>query len=105
MPEDGQFVDMRMDPNRDTDMDLPMVPRTPDYPFGLRICLTHDELAKLGIEDDPDVGDLLHMEIMAEVTSYTNSDGESGPQRRVELQIKMIAHAENESTEFDDEDD
>lgn len=88
---------MERDDDSKLDHELPGLKA--DYPYGLRICLTHEELAKLGIDDDPEVGDMLHFAAMAEVTSYTKGDGEMGAHRRVELQIKLISHMENESTE------
>ena len=96
------FVSMELDDEDKLDRSIVVSPtekKTPDYPWGLRICLCESELKKLGITEDPDVGDLLHFAAMAEVTSYTKSDTGNGPERRIELQITMISNMEDESTE------
>lgn len=100
-----QYVDMELDDDAKLDGGIvtPAGTRVPDYPYALRISLSATELQKLGIDDDPKVGDLLHFAAFAEVTSYSSGDGEGGPHRRVELQIRMISCLENESTEMEGE--
>jgi len=75
-----------------------------DYPYGLCISLSQDELKKLGLEDEEvEVGDMIHLHCMAEVTSVSKSDNQQmGPQCRVELQITHIA-AEDEEEENEQE--
>ena len=80
-------------------------PVVPDYPWGLRISLTEAEMRKLGLDDDPAVGDMLHFAAFAEVKHYSVNDSGDGAQRRVELQITMMSCIEDESTEFEDEDE
>ncbi len=76
----------------------PSIEHTPDVPPGLCIHLTHDDLAKLDLEDDCEIGDLLHCTIMAKVTSISkNSDG-GGNKCRIEMSIIAMA-VEDESTE------
>lgn len=76
----------------------------PDYPYGLSICLTQDELEKLGLDDDVEVGDMLHIHAMAKVTSVSKTDNEAtGPQCRVEAVLAFMAPIEDEDTEGDDE--
>jgi hypothetical protein len=70
----------------------------PDYPWGLRISLTKKELDKLGLSDNPDIGDLIDMRAFAVVTSVSKHDGEQGSECRVELQIQRMA-VENEMDE------
>lgn len=79
---------------------IPSINNQPDYPYGLCISLCHDELEKLSLSEiELNVGDLIHMHCMAEVTSISNNDSKhSGPSRRVELQITHIS-AENEAEE------
>lgn len=98
------YVDLELDDEDKRDFAIPA--ETPDYPWGLRLCLTEAELKKLGCEpgDAPEVGDLLHFAAFAKVTSYSVNDTGSGSQRRVELQIVMMSCIENESAEFPDED-
>jgi hypothetical protein len=69
----------------------------PDVPPGLCICLTESELSKLDLDDDVEVGDMLHMFAMAKVTSVSKHDTGSGPKCRVELSITDM--------EIEDEDD
>ena len=90
----SKLADMELDDesSMDTIMPLPMSEK-PRYPYGLRICLSEDELKKLDL-DLPSVGDVIDLRAFAEVTYV--SDGECG--RRVELQIQKIA-VENEMTE------
>lgn len=60
----------------------------PEYPYGLRISLSGEELAKLGCTDCK-VGEKMQIMAMAEVVSTSenqDADDES-PRKRVELQI------------------
>lgn len=68
----------------------------PTIPYGLCISLTHDELEKLGLDDNCDVGDILHMVCMARAKSV--SKNESGC--RIEMEIFDIEVLENENEEF-----
>ena len=101
-----KFVDMELDDEAKIDGAIPTPdgPKTPDYPYGLRICLTTAELAKLGFDeaDMPEYGDMLHFVAMACVTFANTSHGENGRDRRVELQITHMS-LENESAEFQDD--
>lgn len=73
----------------------------PDYPYGLCICLGEDELQKLGLDENPEIGDMLHLHAMAKVTSVSQSESEGvGKNRRVELQIThMVGENEDEENE------
>lgn len=96
------FVDMRLDAKEQADI---MCPSPPTYPYGLCISLCEDELDKLGLgEDDIDIGDILHMHCLAQVTSKSSVDNVSGQSCRIELQIKFIA-AEDEDEEDDEAED
>lgn len=82
----------------DTVCPIPM-PDTPKYPYGLRICLTHAEIEKLQLDvKDIEIGAVIDLRAFACVTSISASDGEYGPNCRVELQIQKLA-VENEATE------
>ena len=50
----------------------------PDVPYGLCISLTEVELAKLDIDTECDVGDMVHLFCMARVTSVSKTDTGSG---------------------------
>jgi hypothetical protein len=91
----SKFVDLEMDDEEKMDSiyPIPMDPR-PDYPVGLRICLTTPELEKLGLDADCEPGDVIDMRCFAAVTNVNKNDDCS----RVELQIQMIA-VEDEMTE------
>lgn len=65
----------------------PVMPDVPIYPYGLCICLTHDELDKLGLDADCEVGDMIHIMAMAKVTSISKNATSDGENCRVELQI------------------
>jgi hypothetical protein len=85
-----KFADMELSDDDKIDMSSPVL-GTPDYPYGLRICLTETELAKLDLPDDPEVGDYIDLRAFATVTSISMNDGPSGRQCRVELQIEKLA--------------
>jgi hypothetical protein len=72
---------------------------TPRYPWGLRICLTDAEMAKLGMEGEPAQGDILHFSAFAEVTSFSRTNDASGTSRRLEMTITHILSMEDETTE------
>ena len=71
------------------------------YPYGLSISLSNDELDKLDMDTNCQVGDLIHMTSMAKVTSISKSETSGGENCRMELQIIAIGVTENESTEMD----
>lgn len=74
------------------------------YPYGLSICLGHDELEKLGLEADCEPGDLIHMFAMAKVTSVSKNDTGEGPKCRVELQITHLGLEEEDEEDEAEED-
>lgn len=88
----GPLVSMEHDDEAklDAPMPYPMADK-PDYPYGLRICLCDEQIEKLKLETDCDVGDTIEMRIVSRVTSVTKTDGPDGPCCRVELQIEQIA--------------
>jgi len=95
----SKLVDMELDDESQLNAAMPIaMPDKPRYPYGLRICLTHEELAKLGLEADCEIGDVIDLRAFAVVTSVSVNETESGKNCRVELQIEKLA-VENESTE------
>lgn len=91
----------RMSSLRRTDADKVadfMPPAMSDHPPGLCICLTDAELEKLGVNDDVEVGDMLHLRIMVEATSVHKSTNGC----RIEAAI-IAGSVEDETTEGDDE--
>lgn len=106
------FVDMARTPEEKKEMvesySSPASPSVPDYPYGLCLCLTHEEFEKLDIDPSClEVGDVIHLAAFAKVTSMSvnaRSD-ETGEHAdcRVELQIVSLS-MEDESTEEPGED-
>lgn len=83
---------------RERDSYPPAISAMPDVPYGLCISLTEVELEKLDLEDDCEVGDIIHLFAMAKVTSVSKRDTGDGCDCRVELSITDLA-VEDESTE------
>lgn len=102
-----KMVDMRIsdEEKREKMADVMPVDPTagPDYPWGLCIRLSERELDKLGLDGDCEVGDVLDMRCMAEVTSV--SARKSGGERccEVELQITHIDPKEDDDEGEEDE--
>lgn len=65
----------------------PVNPDSYKYPYGLKICLSKEELDKLGIKELPKLG--ANMKVMAtvEVCGVSMSEYEGGEYRSVDLQI------------------
>ncbi len=60
----------------------------PEYPYGLKVTLSDDELSRLGMTNLPPVGQAMMLYARAEVSStsaYESADGQS--RRSVDLQI------------------
>jgi hypothetical protein len=86
-----QMASMELDDDAAMDAPQPIpMANKPSYPYGLCICLTADEVEKLGIDPgDAMVGGIFHFEALAKITSVTLTDSEhaDGPQCRIEAQI------------------
>ena len=88
----------------------PAVSALPDVPYGLRITLTESELEKLGIDiddknDEPSVGDMIHLFCMAKVTCVSSEDTGQGKRQRVELSIVSMAAEDEDDEDEPDADD
>lgn len=71
-----------------------------EYPYGLSICLGNDELEKLGLDNECEVGDMIHLFALAKVTSLSKNDTGDGEKTRIELQITHLGcEDENEENE------
>lgn len=97
----SRLVDMELDDESKLDACCPMPCPKPDYPYGLKISLTHKELEKLGLDADCDVGDMLDIRCFATVTSVSKSEDGDGQRCSVELQIEKMA-VEDEMNESED---
>ena len=86
----GKLVDMELDDAAKTDFCAPMPCPRPDYPYGLRICLSEKELAKLGMKL-PEVGEYVELRAFACVKSVSCDSTDQGETSRTELQIEKLA--------------
>lgn len=95
-----QSMELDDEDKLDTIMPIPMASK-PDYPYGLRICLTEKEFEKLKLDPSAaEVGGMVHLHAMARITSVSSSEGEMGHCCRVELQIENLAiESEDEENE------
>lgn len=94
-----QSMELTDDQSLDTVMPIPMADK-PRYPFGLCLCLTNDELEKLGIDPkEAEVGGMFMMHAMVKVTSVSCNETEGGEQYRVEGQIEQMAVDGDDITE------
>lgn len=78
----------------------PSIGNQPDYPYGLRISLTERELDKLGLEEDPEIGDYIDLRAFACVTSASREQSANGPRRRIELTIERLAIEDEDREEM-----
>lgn len=69
------------------------------YPYGLCISLCQEDLDKLDMEGDMDVGDLIDLRAIGKVTSVNKRDTENGADCRVEIQLTHIAIEDEEDEE------
>jgi len=104
------MVSMEMDDEEKEDFTSPMPCPTPDYPYGLKICLTQDEFKKLNIDpSEAFVGGIVHIHALARITSVSISDdaatsySDGGPRCRVEFQIEdmCLESEDEENQEYD----
>lgn len=95
-----KMVDMRKTPQDTKDSAAMIAPDANIYPYGLCLSLGNEELEKLGLDCDCEVGDMIHLFCLASVTSVSQNATENGENKRVELQIKFMSveseDAENE---------
>lgn len=59
----------------------------PEYPYGLRIELRNDSLAKLGITELPKVGSRMTLTAIVEVCGTSTCESRSGEDLSLDLQI------------------
>lgn len=71
-----------------------------EYPYGLRLSLDEKDLERLGLDAGCDVGDTLHFQAMAVVTSVSKNEYNGQHSCRVEMQVQRMA-IENEDEEID----
>jgi len=63
----------------------------PEYPYGLRICLTGPELDKLGLSlEEAFLGGIIHGHFLGKITSLSQNISEDSDSSRVEIQITAL---------------
>lgn len=99
----GKMIDMADTAEKPETAEV--APMSPRYPWGLCLRLDEKQLAKLDLDADCEVGDMIHLFAMAKVTSVSSSDREGGePSHNIELQITHLA-LEDEDDENEMSDD
>lgn len=88
-----KMVDVGLTEEEQLEYSQPMASAdVPKYPWGLRISLDEKTLEKLGLDEDPEVGDYIDLRAFARVTSASRDQSANGKvSRRVELQIERLA--------------
>lgn len=61
----------------------------PEYPYGLCICLRHEQLTKLGIKDLPAPGQEYHINAVGVVTRASKEAG-GDAETAIDIQITML---------------
>lgn len=87
----SKLVDMELEDEDKLDACCPIPCDKPDYPYGLRICLTHKEIEKLGLDHDCETGDMIDFRAFAVVTSVSLNENNGKHDCRIELQIQKMA--------------
>lgn len=85
---------MELDDEDKIDFCAPItLPCKPDFPYGLRITLTHKEFEKLNLDPSAaEVGGMIHGHFMGRITSVVAEENRSdGNTCRVEIQIEDLA--------------
>lgn len=84
---------MELDDDSKLDAVMPIaMSKKPDFPFGLRICLTEAEFEKLGLDpSEAEVGGICHLHGLARITSVSTNESDGGQSCRVEMQIENLA--------------
>lgn len=85
-----QSMELNDEDKIDALMPIPM-PDKPDFPYGLKICLTEKELEKLKVDpSDAEIGGTFHLCAMARVTSVSMTKEDGRDCCRIECQIEEM---------------
>lgn len=86
------MTSMELDDEEKLDAAMPIpMPDKPEFPYGLKICLTEAEFKKLDLDmKDAEIGGIFHGHFLARITSVSASDGPNGACCRVEAQIEDL---------------
>lgn len=87
------MTSMELDDEEKFDARMPIaMPEKPQYPYGLRICLTEAEFQKLKIDpSEAEVGGTFYLEGCARITSVNKNESDDGEKVRVEAQIEDLS--------------
>lgn len=87
------MTDMELDDESQLDAAMPIaMSEKPRYPYGLQLCLTDEEFAKLGLDSDDAVeGGIVHGHFLARISSVTRTERDGEKSCRCELQIEDLA--------------
>lgn len=90
-----------MERNREEETKVPSLgSHGSDYPYGLCISFSSEELEKLGLShEDFDVDDIIHLAAFGKVTSVSHSKNSDNENSRIEVQLTHLNLLENESEE------
>lgn len=86
-----RFVNLAKTPEQIEEGDSPISYAQSIYPYGTTMCLETEQLEKLELGDDPQVGDMIHFQAIGRVTSSSRRETDKGVERRVEIQVTDIA--------------
>lgn len=96
------LIHMKRKPQTDSEVMSGLESKPAEYPYGLEIRLSEEEMGKLGI--DPKVGETVHIMAMATVTACSAHASENDKGQNCTLQLTHMK-AEVEDTEEEDEED
>jgi hypothetical protein len=104
------MASMELDDDEKLDFAAPIEMKRPDYPCGLRICLTEKEFEKLDLDhSEAEVGGTVHGHFIGRVTSASQETRDGETCCRVEIQIEELEieseDEENEENEAGEEED
>lgn len=87
-----KLTDMKMSKKKKAETEAAPSPSSgPDYPYGLVLNLDKDSLKKLGMDEMPDVGEMCMIHARGEITRVSQSAGENGEDKSVEIQITKLS--------------
>lgn len=96
------MTSMELDDEEKVDCEMPIpMSEKPQYPYGLRICLTDKELEKLKLDSgEACVGGIIHLHALARITHVSCEEMQDGKRERIELQIEdMCVESEDDQNE------
>lgn len=86
------MTSMELDDEEKLDAVMPVaMSNKPDFPYGLRICLTEKEMEKLGCDPaDAIEGGMVEFEAIGRITSVLREERDGKKTCRIEIQIEAL---------------